>query len=65
MTIQQARKILGSSSDKFSDEIIGDFIQTAELLKELFYEFVQESNSLNLCHNKITNDDQRTGSNLY
>ncbi len=63
MTVQQARKILGQSSDKFSDGVIVDFIQTAELLKTLFYEFMRESKSINLCDNYT--DDKRKGSNLH
>lgn len=65
MTLQQARKILGVSSDKYSDEIIGDFVQTAELLKTLFYEFIRESNGLDLCHNKLNINDKRKGGNLH
>lgn len=64
MTIQQARKILGQTSENFSDEIISDFIQTAEMLKTLFYEFIRESNNYELCHNKLNNDDKTKSSSL-
>lgn len=65
MTVQQARKILGSKSDKYSDQIIFDFVQTAEILKTLYFEFVRENNGFDMCHNKINNHDKREGGNLY
>ncbi len=58
MTVQQARKILGSTSENYSDEIIIDFIQTAEMLKTLFYEFIHESSNYELCNNKLNNNDK-------
>lgn len=65
MTVQQARKILGSSSDKFSDDIINDFIYTAEMLKTLYYEFTRESDTHGLCHNKSNNNDKTKSSCLH
>lgn len=65
MTVQQARKILGSSSDKFSDDIINDFIYTAEMLKTLYYEFIQEKDTHELCHNKINYNDKGKSSYLH
>lgn len=65
MTVQQARKILGSTSKNYSDEIILDFIQTAEMLKTLFYEFIHESSNYRLCHNKLNNNDKRESSHLH
>lgn len=64
MTVQQARKILGTSSDDFSDEVVTDFIQTAEILKKLFFDFIQESKNLQLCHNNLENNDKTKSSNL-
>lgn len=64
MTVQQARKILGKSSNDFSDEVINDFIHTAEILKTLFFDFIQESSNLQLCHNNLDNNDKTKSSNL-
>ena len=65
MKVNQARKILGSSSDKYTDSMIIDFIETAETLKNIFYEFIQKDNTSNLWHNKQNNNDKTEGSNLY
>ena len=64
MTVQQARKILGTSSNDFSDEVVTDFIQTAEILKKLFFDFIQESSNLQLCHNKLDIYDKTKSSDL-
>ena len=65
MTVNQARKILGSSSDKYTDSMIMDFIETAETFKNIFFEFIQKDNTSNLWHNRVNNNDQTKSSNLY
>ena len=39
MTIKQARKLLGKMAEPISDEELEKEIQTANLLKELFFNF--------------------------
>lgn len=65
MTVQQARKILGSKSNKFSDETIENFIQTAEIFKTLFFEISFEENRSESFHLKLQNNDKRKSCNLH
>ena len=53
MTIPQARKILGSSYDTYPDDIIENYIKTAEMFVELFYESINEEQTTSLCNNKL------------
>ena len=42
MTTDEARKILGDDSANVSDEVIQKEIETAELLKNIFFTFLHE-----------------------
>lgn len=58
MTVDQARKILGSSGEEYTDLMIVDFIETAEIFKNIFFEFVQKDNTSKLWHNGVNNNDK-------
>lgn len=42
MDIKKARKILGEESNKYDDDQILEFIDTAKLFSEIFFEEIQK-----------------------
>lgn len=55
MTIKRARKILGKIADNLTDEEIKRDIQTAEILKSLFFNNYLSQNKSKSAYNKNSN----------
>lgn len=60
LSIQQARKLLGNSSQNLSDIEVVTLIESAELLKNLFFDIEINSQHYNCgeINNKINNDEK-------
>lgn len=55
MTIKQARKVLGDQAKNLSDEEILQEISTAEVLKNLYFQFFLKGRKLSEVYNKNNN----------
>lgn len=55
MTITRARRVLGKSSEKISDEELNRDIKTAEILKNLFFKNINKMESIHISSNKTKN----------
>ena len=68
LTLKQARKILGKDAQNVSDAVLESDIQTATLLKDLFFDFYNKrrnglATTTAKCHNTAVYG--KTSSNLH